>query len=455
YVADANNHRIRKIVISTGVVTTLAGSSYGFTNATGTSAKFYTPMGITTDGTNLYVADFNNHRIRKINLRGTEATDFAMYNLDDDLNVTVNVASSNTAEGTVSPSTLTFTPNNWQTNQAVTVTGVDDNTADGHKEYGISLSSSGRETDDPLVTTFAGSGSEGSTNATGTSASFNTPYQMASDGTNFYVTDSGNNKIRKIVISTGEVTTLASGFNVPKGIVIVGANLYVADTNNHRIRKIVISSGAVSTLAGSGSATFADGTGTNASFYWPFGITTDGTNLYVADSENKRIRKIVISTGVVTTLAGSGSVGSVDGTGTSASFNKLGGITIDGTNLYVVDRNNNKIRKIGISTGVVTTFAGPAAGSTTSGSTNGTGTTARFNQPFGITSDGINLYVADHSNHKIRKIVISTGVVTTLAGTGSSGSTDGTGTSAKFYRPAGITIDGTNLYVADRYNHRI
>ena len=81
-----------------------------------------------------------------------------MYNLDDDLNVTVNVASNNTAEGTVSPATLTFTPNNWQTNQAVTVTGVDDNTADGHKGYGISLSSSGRETDDPLVTTLAGSG---------------------------------------------------------------------------------------------------------------------------------------------------------------------------------------------------------------------------------------------------------------------------------------------------------
>ena len=185
---------------------------------------------------------------------------------------------------------------------------------------------------------------------------------MVSDGTNLYVTDSGNNKIRKIVISTGEVTTFASGFNVPKGIVIVGANLYVVDSNNHRISEIVISSGAVSTLAGSGNAAFADGTGTNASFYYPFGITTDGTNLYVADSSNKRIRKIVISTGVVTTLAGSGSAGSEDGTGTSASFDGPGGIIFDGINLYVADRNNNKIRKIVISTGVVTTLAGTVSG---------------------------------------------------------------------------------------------
>ncbi|SVE33009.1 uncharacterized protein METZ01_LOCUS485863, partial [marine metagenome] len=143
----------------------------------------------------------------------------------------------------------------------------------------------------------------------------------------------------------------------------------------------------------------------------------------VADYLNHTIRKIVISTGAVTTLAGSTSSGSTDATGTAARFNRPLGITTDGTNLYVADSYNHKIRKIVISTGVVTTLAG----STSHGSTNATGTSAKFYFPRGITTDGTNLYVADSSNNRIRKIVLSTGVVTTLAGS-SSGFADGVGT---------------------------
>ena len=105
-------------------------------------------------------------------------------------------------------------------------------------------------------------------------------------------------------------------------------------------------SGAVTTLAGTGSSGSANGTGTSASFYSPTGITTDGTNLYVADYGNNAIRQIVISTGVVTTVAGTGSSGSANGTGTSASFYNPIGMTTDGTNLYVADTSNNLIRKI-------------------------------------------------------------------------------------------------------------
>jgi hypothetical protein len=151
----------------------------------------------------------------------------------------------------------------------------------------------------------------------------------------------------------------------------------------------------------------------------------------------------------VTTVAGTGSSGSANGTGTSARFNYPEGITTDGTNLYVADSSNHKIRKIVISTGVVTTLAGSSLGFT-----DATSASARFYFPRGITTDGTNLYVADTSNYKIRKIVISTGVVTTLAGS-SYGSTDATGTSASFKYPRGITTDGTNLYVADQSNHRI
>jgi len=208
---------------------------------------------------------------------------------------------------------------------------------------------------------------------------------------------------------------------------------------------------AVTTLAGTGSSGSANGTGTSASFNYPVGITTDGTNLYVAGYTNHLIRQIVISTGAVTTVAGTGSSGSANGTGTSASFNTPLGITTDGTNLYVSEYRNHLIRQIVISTGAVTTLAGTGS----SGSANGTGTSASFNYPVGITTDGTNLYVADTNNHLIRQIVISTGAVTTVAGTGSSGSANGTGTSASFNGPRGITTDGTNLYVADFGNHLI
>ncbi|SVD15418.1 uncharacterized protein METZ01_LOCUS368272, partial [marine metagenome] len=195
-------------------------------------------------------------------------------------------------------------------------------------------------------------------------------------------------------------TGTAAKFYKPIEVIFVGGNLYVADTYNNKIRKIVISTGVVTTFAGSTQG-FQDGTGTSAKFYRPRQITSDGTNLYVGDHLNHKIRKIVISTGAVTTLAGSGA-GFQDGTGTAASFDKPMGITTDGTNLYVAEYNNHTIRKIVISSGVVTTFAG----STSSGSTDATGTSARFKNPLAITSYGTNLYVADYNNHKIRKIAL-------------------------------------------------
>lgn len=203
----------------------------------------------------------------------------------------------------------------------------------------------------------------------------------------------------------------------------------------------------VTTVAG-GTSGSADGSGTVASFKRPFGITTDGTNLYVIDTDNWTIRKIVIGTGTVTTIVGTaGTFGSVDGIGSSARFSNNEGITTDGTNLYVVDAGNTTIRKIVISTGEVTTIAGTAS---TSGSADGIGAAARFYYPAGITTDGTNLYVADTGNYTLRKIVIATGAVTTLAGAaGNAGYADGTGAAARFSGPMGVTTDGSSLYVVD------
>jgi sugar lactone lactonase YvrE len=322
------------------------------------------------------------------------------------------------------------------------------------------------------VTTLAGTaGVVGSLDGTGAAASFSSPNRMTTDGANLYVTDWAAHTIRKIVIATGVVTTLAGTAGIsgstdgtgaaarflnPQGITTDGINLYVTD-ENYLIRKIVIATGAVTTIAGTaGVAGSADGTGAAATFNTPRGITTDGANLYVADSGNDTIRKMVIATSVVTTLAGTPlTPGFTDGTGAAALFSNPIGITTDGFNLYLADYGNNTIRKIVIATAVVTTLAGNAA--VPAGSADGTGATALFNSPDAVTTDGTNLYVADNGNNTIRKIVTATGVVTTIAGASGApaGSADGTDGAARFNGPAGITTDGTNLYVADSNNSTI
>ncbi|MDG2063859.1 MAG: hypothetical protein P8L36_02595, partial [SAR324 cluster bacterium] len=338
--------------------------------------------------------------------------------------------------GTYSDCTITVTDSAGNVSNTLSLSSffVAENVGGSMQGVELSLST--------VVTTIAGTGSTGSADGTGTAASFNIPVGITTDGTNLFIADTFNHLIRKIVIGTIVVTTIAgtgtagsadgtgttATFNRPIGITTDRTNLYAVDMANNLVRKIVISTGVVSTFAGTGSSGSSNGTGTSASFNLPVGITTDGTNLYVADTDNHLIRMIVISTGVVTTIAGTGSSGSSNGTGTSASFNLPRGITTDGTNLYVGDGNNHLVRKIVISTGVVTTIAGTG----TAGSSNGTGTSASFNDPSGITTDGTNLYVGDGNNHLVRKIVISTGVVTTIAGTGTAGSSNGTGTSASF-----------------------
>ena len=318
---------------------------------------------------------------------------------------------------------------------------------------------------DPVVTTIAGEKMiAGSTDGFGAAARFSFASGITTDGHNLYVADTYSQTIRMVGIAAGEVTTLAGTtgvpgsadgtgaaalFNNPKGITTDGANLYVADTENCTIRKVVISTGAVTTLAGTaGNFGSTDGIGVAARFYTPHDITTDGINLYVADTHNNAIRKIVISTGVVTTLADSAMTsGAADGTGTAARFNFVSGITTDGTNLYVADSRNNTIRQIAIATGDVTTLAGTVG---VSGSTDGIGSAARFSHSQGITTDGSNLYVTDNANLTIRKIAISTGEVSTLAGrAGVPDTADGYGTAARFFSPRGITADGSTLYVTD------
>lgn len=302
----------------------------------------------------------------------------------------------------------------------------------------------------------------------GAAARFNKPAFIVREGGYLYVTEQESCTVRKITIATGAVTTLAgiagacgsadgvgaaARFAALAGITSDGTNLYVVDSANHTVRKIVIATGAVTTIAGAaGKAGSDDGVGAAASFFFPVGIAYDGSDLYV--TSNGTVRKIVIATGSVTTFVGDKTMsGSNDGVGAGARFFVGGGITTDGTNLYVTDSFGNTVRKVVIATKTVTTLAGTAPWS---GSMDGTGAAATFNNPTDITSDGVNLYVSDTNNKTIRKINIETAAVTTFAGTTNVvGSVDAVGAAASFNMPYGITTDGTNLYVTDIFNSTI
>ena len=351
--------------VPTATVSTVAGGyngEYGYADGPGDEALFDDPWGIAVDAEgNLYVADAYNHRIRKVTLPDRMVSRFA---------------------------------GNPQT-----------------------------DSNGGFVGEFAA--------GTRMNMRFHTPADVAIDATGaLYVADSGNHCIRWIDIGLGETGTVAGScttpgsndnnngtaayFREPQGIALDAAgNLYVADTGNHCIRKIEWRAlRPVTTLAGScgmDTAGFADNKGTVAQLSSPESLTIDTLgNLYVADTGNQRIRRISPE-GEVTTLAGSGAKGFLDGPGEFAQFCQPNGILKDNRtgNLYVADGENHRIRML-TSEGLVVTLAGSGGACGEGGGTqNGIGTIARFNRPRGITIDSEgNLYVADIDNDRIRKITL-------------------------------------------------
>lgn len=280
-------------------------------------------------------------------------------------------------------------------------------------------------------------GSAGYVDGAGAAAKFSSPQSITTDGTNLYVSDTFNDNIRKIVIATGEVSSFAS-VSRPLGITTDGTYLYVANESG-TIHRISIDTGTVTPLSLNGSI----------SLVW--GIATDGIHLYLADRGNHRISKVLIATGEVTTLAGSGVAGFADGTGTEAQFSYVGGVALDGDHLYVADSDNARIRKVAIVTGEVTTLAGSGE----EGFDDGDGSAAKFNNPMGVVRDGDALYVSDYSQNRIRKIQISTGQVTTLIGAESDGSLFGKGSFGMTKVGSASDPDGLFLYVPEWYNNSV
>jgi DNA-binding beta-propeller fold protein YncE len=239
----------------------------------------------------------------------------------------------------------------------------------------------------------------------------------------------------------------------PAGLATDGRAVYVANSRNNTIEAIDPASKSLRIVAGTlfqqGSN---DGVGPAARFNSPDGMTMNGQNLYLCDTNNSDIRQITVS-GTVTTVAGTANIsGTEDGTGSAAHFNLPTQIATDGTSLYVADSGNNSIRRITLADFKVKTIAGQSG---TSGKSEGGVDKSLFAGPRGVAVDKKAIYVADTGNDIIRMIDISTLQTSTLAGTGEEGDKDGPAAEAQFNNPGAICTDGAFLYVLDADNHSV
>jgi sugar lactone lactonase YvrE len=493
YVADTFNDRIRKITVvgvNAGDVSTFAGSTTGFSDGAGVAAQFDTPSGIATDGLGaLYIADEQNHKIRKIDSLGGVTTvagtgvsglvngksDVArfsaptgvMVGLDGNL-IVADAENHVLRRVAIKPLSVPSTP--FTDSYGVQVKHVLDVNALG-LDPGVTYYFRWKSTttsitqllgqsfylyDFPVVETMAAS------NLSPSSAVLNAmvdPKNSRTVVTFEYSTDPGLLKPYEVSTLAGSgVAGYAEGaaalarFSNPSGVVAnAGGDIFVADRLNNRIRKIT-AGGMVSTFAGSGAPGFADGNGTAATFEKPTGLAIDASgNLYVADESNHRIRMITPA-GEVSTFAGSGVAGFLDGTVGTARFLYPSDVAVDAIgNVYVADAGNQRIRQIAAGSGLVSTLAGTGV----AGSTDGPAESAQFSSPQGLAVDGAgSVFVADTGNHSIR--VISAGNVSTLAGSGVEGFLDGPGGTAMFASPRDVAVDANGAaIVTDSGNHRI
>jgi sugar lactone lactonase YvrE len=421
YVADG--YLIRVIDIAAGNVSTLVGAygQFGAADGVGSRARLNLPSGLAFDNGQLYVADTENHLLRKV----------------DPATATVSTISGigpGTTDGNIA-NALFREPEGLALDGSgnLYIGDTDNNTI---RKLALAIGD---------VTTLAGTpGLIGNTDGAGATARFNKPKAVAVDNAgHLFVVDSVNNEVRLVATDTGTVSTLATFQATPQGLAVDGSDV-LASISDHSVVRVTLS-GAVTTIAGtSGAKGFVDGVGENARFDSPAGLLNDGAGtLYVVDADNYAVRTIALSSGTVSTLAGAKSAGASDGAGAQARFFNSQGLATDGSTAYVADTNNNTIRKIVVATGEVTTLAG-AAGQ--AGRMDGSFGDARFNQPQGLALDSAakKLYVADTVNRAIRMVDLGAGTVSTLNFTAAPQSTFG-GLDA----PTGLALDRGRLFITD------
>lgn len=462
YIADYGNHRIRKIDTA-GNVSTIAGSGVGgYADAVGVLAQFKNPAGIAVDTSGIvYVGDYTNNRIRRIAVDGTVTT-------------IGGGSSAGLLDGAAAVSRFNKPGDVEVSSLGIVYVADRINNAIRKIEF------NGTEW---ISSTLNVSATQGYKDGSLSVTLFDDPADiaLAPDGT-IYIADKGNNRIRKIDLVESKSSTVLgsglngfadldftdSGFSAPEAIVFdASGNLTIADSGNNRVRKAFLNLGSytnqpeqntvsdyiVSTVSGLlGSSGFKDGAASIAYFNRPSGLAIDSNgNIFVADRANNRIRKIS-KEGLATTFAGSGVAALTNAAGILASFSAPTDVVIDSNdNLFVADYGNHVIRKISPA-GVVSTFAGTGV----LGDVLGPGISAQFKNPSSLAIDSSdNLYLSDYGNNKIKKINPS-GEVTLIAGTGTAGFVDGPAASARFNKPDGLEIDSSGvIYIADSTNHRI
>jgi sugar lactone lactonase YvrE len=459
YIADTNNHRIRK-VSAAGFISTVAGTGKaGFSGdgGAGTAAQLQSPSGLVMDFLgNLFIADQGNNRVRMLTPDGTIST------------VAGNGAAGSGGDGGLATAA--------QLNQPMGVALDRQNNLIISEFAGHRV----RRIVNGVISTVAGTGTAGYSGdgGIGPAAQLNKPAGLAVDSlNNLYIADSGNHRVRIMSITSSVIGILAGdgtpGFtgdgdfsffaevNAPMGLSVDGQdNLYIADTGNNRVR-LVSTQRTITTVFGNGTSGYAGDSGlaTLAQFDSPRGVAMDqGGTLYIADTNNNRIRKVT-PTGFITTFAGNGFAGSCcdGGSATSAQITKPYGVAVDPKgNVLIADTFGNRIRKVDPATNVITNLAG--YGSAGFGGDGDLAIYAIFNQPRGVAADALgNVYIADTLNNRIRQIDLS-GKMGTIAGTGVAGFSGdgGSASTARLNNPSAIAIDGAgNIYIADTGNGRV
>jgi sugar lactone lactonase YvrE len=517
YIADTEDHRIRRLDAATGIVTTVAGNGgAGFSGDGGpaTAAALNGPIAVAVDSSgNLYIADEGNRRIRKVNaatgiittvagkgnggihLDGIPATEAAIGTVDLALDAAGNLYLAD-------QESLRVRKIDAATQIITTVAGNGGDVGfagDGGPAQaatlglieGVSVDPAGNiyiADNDPfgntgrirkvdavtqIITTVAGGG-------TATSSDFGPPTNallriirkvVADSSGNFYLSD--NSRIRKVIPSSNIIVTVAGGGGAtgegvsaltasiggPAGFAVdSSAQIYFVETLRRRVRK-VDGGGTVNTIAGS-QAVGDGGAATEATLSTPSAVAVDSAgNLYIADSRNSRIRRVDGTTGVVTTVAGTGitSFGGDGGPAAAAALNFPTGVAVDRSgNVFIADTFNRRIRRVDAASQIITTYAGTGSG-TFSGD-GGPATAAGLSFPNAVAVDASgNLYISDRDGFRIRKVDPATRTITTVAGTSFGFDGDGgPATAAKIWGPSGVAVDEAgNIYIADTTNNRV
>ena len=467
YIADTNNLRIRKVAADTGVMATIVGTgTEGSTGEAGpsTSAQIGYVWGLLLDSSgNLYFSDLSNNRVRKVAASsGTLTTVAGSANMGFG------------GDGGAAPAGTLNAPRGIAVDSAGAVYVADAGNSRVRRVSAPSVTSL-------LMTTVAGTGTGGyNGDGTATSAQLNYPADVAVDAAgNVYIADTWNSRIRKVTAATGSISTYAgtggfgdTGDNGPAtsatfgliyGLALDSAgNLYLSDSHN-RVRRISAATGIITAVAGNGSQGYSgDGAAaTTASLNSPIGLALDSSgNLYIADEGNNRIRKVTAATGLISTVAGTGTYGA-SGDGGAATAAQLGfpqGVAVDSAgNTYIADRDNYRVRKVTAATGLISTVAG--TGTAGYSGENGPATNAQLGPPWDVVVDrSDNVIIADSYNHRVRKLTVSNGLLTTLAGNGQAGfaGDGGVAPAASLQYPSGVAVDAIgSVYIADTDNHRV